>query len=282
MTRLETLPRPGTKPREQMSRARMRAWRKQEPALARAWKDEGCEHSLTTLLERYDSFLHKHVQRLLSGGSLPRSYQNDLTSEAQLAFIEAVETFDPDLGVPLSTHAYRYVRSALLRYALDNRYSYRIGTGSGERKAIYAALTYRNAKTAQGAPDTLTEDDISRIQKETGASEQSTRRAISALYATATDIADADHLSADCDSEQNTRKLAVDSAMSALAPLICELDARERAILHTYLAEEDTRTADLAERFNITPERIGQIRRGMLEKMQVFLQEQGISADALF
>jgi DNA-directed RNA polymerase sigma subunit (sigma70/sigma32) len=70
--------------------------------------------------------------------------------------------------------------------------------------------------------------------------------------------------------------------MDALSPFIAGLDARQRAILESYLSDDNVPSQVLADRFSVTQERIGQIRREMLANMADFLRKQGISADDLF
>lgn len=260
----------------------LKAWRREEPALIRAWQETGCERSLVKLLERYNGYIRSQVQRILSGRSLSETYRQDLIQEAQLAFVQAVTSFNPAMGTQLSTHVMGHIRPALLKYALDYRNSYRIGTSSNERKAFYAALTLRARKIQEGEGDVLNDADIETIRKTTGASEQSTRRAVSSLYTSRADIHDGPDLSSDECDDDAIADLSVSRAMEALAPFIEGLDARQRAILDCYLSDQDVSTRELAERFSITPERIGQIRRDMLADMALFLKKQGIEASDLF
>ncbi len=121
----------------------MDRYRAQEPDLIRAWQEDGCDKSLTLLIGRYKPMIGAQIQKILAGRSIGATHRPDLEQEANLAFIHAVSSFDPKFGTHLSSFAINHVRKTLLRYALDFRHSYRIGTSSAERKAFYAALARR-------------------------------------------------------------------------------------------------------------------------------------------
>ena len=59
-------------------------------------------------------------------------------------------------------------------------------------------------------------------------------------------------------------------------------DERRSAILDACLSEEGVASRDIADRFGVTPERIGQIRRDLLADMAIFLKKKGITVDDLF
>lgn len=280
MIKTQTTARPCS--RKKHDPANLEKWRSEEPALIKAWQDRGCERSLSTLLQRYQGFFRSQVNRIVSGRSLPDGHYADMLQEAQLAFIRAVSGFNPDMGCQLSTYVLTYVRPALLRYALDYRHSYRIGTGSGERKAFYAALSRRAARIQSGKSDVLTDKDIAEIQARTGTSRQSTERAVKSLYASRTDISEGFDIASEEMPEAHLSTLSVKHAMRVLAPFVQTLDERQKAILDCYLSDRDVPAQDLAEKFDVTPERIGQIKRNMLTDMGLYLKQNGIHANDLF
>jgi RNA polymerase sigma factor (sigma-70 family) len=265
-----------------MSAQTMAANRAEEPALIRAWQEDGCSKSLSTLISRYAPMIGSQIHKILAGRSVGIAHRNDLEQEANLAFISAVSSFDPSFGTHLSSFAMNHVRSTLLRYALDFRHSYRIGTSSAERKAYYAALSRRAERIHAGDSEVLSDEDIVAIQKNTGSSFQSTKRAVASIYARSTNLEDEPDLADGHGAEVMENDISVTSAMDALAPFIATLDDRQEAILKLYLADEDINAQEMANTFNLTAERIGQIRREMLTDMAMFLKKQGISAQDLF
>jgi RNA polymerase sigma factor (sigma-70 family) len=268
--------------RGRMSQETMAQYREEEPELIRAWQEDGCAESLTRLLNRYRPMIGRQIQKILAGRSVGVAHRMDLEQEANIAFIHAVSSFNPDFGTYLSSFATSYIRKSLLRYALDFRHSYRIGTSSSERKAFYAALALRADNIHAGKSDVLNDEDIKNIQKATGSSEKATRRAVASIYASRTNIDDAPDL-VDTDKEDVAEKdLAIHVAMQTLAPFIEGLGPRQKAILQSYLKDEDIDAYALADKFDLTPERIGQIKRDMLADMALFLKKKGIEAEALF
>ena len=265
-----------------MSKETMAQYREEEPELIRAWQQDGCAESLTCLLNRYRPLIGGQIQKILAGRSVGAAHRMDLEQEANIAFINAVSNFDPDFGTYLSSFATNYIRKSLLRYALDYRYTYRIGTSSSERKAFYAALALRADHVHAGKSDVLNDEDIKSIQKSTGSSEKATRRAVASIYASRTNIDDAPDLVETDNADVAEKDLAINVAMQTLKPFIEGLGPRQKAILQAYLKDEDIDAYALAEDFNLTPERIGQIKRDMLADMALFLKKQGIEADALF
>lgn len=280
MMKTQTTARPCA--RKKYDPANLDKWRSEEPALIKAWQDRGCERSLSTLLERYQGFFRSQVNRIVTGRSLPDGHYADLLQEAQLAFIKAVSGFDPQKGCQLSTFVLNHVRPTLLKYALDFRHSYRIGTGSGERKAFYAALSRRAANVQSGKGDVLTDKDIEEIHTRTGASRKSTDRAVKSLYTSQADISDGFDIASEEDPEDHLSSMAIKRAMRVLAPFIAALDERQKAVFDCFLSDRSVPAQDLAERFDVTPERIGQIKRNMLTDMGIYLKQNGIHSNDLF
>ena len=251
------------------------AWRTQEPELIRRWQDDGCERSLGLLLERYKGFLINQVQQIVYRNSISPQYRDDLLQEANLAFIKAVSAFDPARGTTLSTFAFNYVHPALLSFVLSYRQGYRIGTGSDERKAFYAALSVRSARVRDGKSDILDDADIEAIHERTGAARSAVKRAVSSLYTTQTNIEDTDiHAAGGTDTQIGD--ISIKDAIRVLAPFIETLDERQKAILKCYMNDREIPAQQIGDRFGLTSERIGQIKRDMLEQMANYLQDHGI------
>jgi len=256
--------------------------RSEEPGLIEAWQRNGCAPSLTTLITRYKPMIGSQIQRILAGRSVGTAHRQDLEQEATLAFIGAVSAFDPAFGAHLSSFAINHVRANLLRYALDYRHSYRIGTSSSERKAFYAALSRRAERIHAGQSDLLSDEDISKIQKNTGASIKSAQRAVAAIYARRSSIEDEPDLVDENTRDICERTFSLDTAMAALNPFLRTLDERQSAILQIYLSDGETDAHRLAEHFGISTERVGQIRRDLLADMAIFLKKKGITAADVF
>lgn len=274
---------PTQKSKMPVSRERMDQWRREEPALIRAWQDNSSSEALTVLLKRYNGLIRSQTSKILAGRSVSMSHRADLEQEASLAFIQAVGRFDFNANTPLSALVTKYIRNTLLRYSLDFRNSYRIGTGSDERKAYYAALTRRAQRIHEGESENLTDVDIAAIQKQTGASEKSTKRAVDAIYSNTCSVEAALDVETDTnDQVQSTEDMSILRALKVLEPFVADLDARKAEIFRQFITKGEVDNQELSRAFDLTPERIGQIRREMLCDMADHLAKAGISSADVF
>jgi RNA polymerase sigma-32 factor len=258
----------------------MARWRKEEPALIRAWQDENSEQALETLIHRYTSLFKSQIARILAGRAVSIAHRADLEQEASLAFVEAVNRFDFSRETQLSTLAANYIRNSLLTYTLNFRNVYRIGTSSDERKAYYAALSMRAARMSKGESEILNDVDIAHIQSSTGASSKATRRAVEAIYAQMTSVeAAADITSEKCAVSETDVKISVSTVLDLLAPLIAKFDDRKKMIFAQQSGTEEVNNHEIASHFGITTERVGQIRREMMAELHDVFVDEGIDIE---
>lgn len=255
--------------------------RAEEPELILAWQERQDPRAIAKLLERYAPMVNGAIAKTLAGRAINTGHAEDLRQEARLAFIKAVDRFDLSMNTQLSSMAGIYIRTALLRYALDNRTSVRIGTTSSERVAYYKVQALRARKAATGS-DILDEKDIALIQETTGISRRTTEIAISTVYAQSASIDDmAESLESEDAVEILQEEMSRKSAMDAIREILPSLKDRAREIVEaTFLCEPPVPTQDLAERYGVSSERIGQIRREALTDLKIALKNRGIRAEA--
>jgi RNA polymerase sigma factor (sigma-70 family) len=258
----------------------MSRWRKEEPALIRAWQEENSEQALETLVRRYTSMFKAQISKILAGRAVSIAHRADLEQEAALAFVEAVNRFDFSRETQLSTLAANYIRNSLLTYTLSFRNGYRIGTSSDERKAYYAALSMRAARMRKGKSDILDNADIAHIQASTGASAKATKRAVEAIYTQMTGVeAAADLTPETCEITETDTDMSVSCVMEMLAPVIEAFDDRKKVIFAQQSGALEIDNHQIADRFQITTERVGQIRREMMAELHETLIEMGIDIE---
>ena len=86
-----------------------------------------------------------------------RAHKNllDLIQEGNVGLVQAVEKYDPNRGVKLSSYAAWWIRAYMLRYILQNARIVRLGTTATQRKLFF---NLRKEK-AQAREDGLRADD---------------------------------------------------------------------------------------------------------------------------
>jgi RNA polymerase sigma-32 factor len=258
--------------------------RKEDPALIAAWQETSDPDALATLLRRYAPLINSHASKSLSGRSVGLAHKEDLRQEAALAFISAVNAYDLEVGTSLGSFAIPYVRYAMRRYTLDFRSICRTGTSSGERRAYYVAQKIRAKRNVDHSQSGFSDDDLAEIRKFTGASMPAVRRAVSSMNAHTTSIdemiecADTHDLPAAVE-DRMTRKAIMSRVFAAME----DLTPRAKEIVaESYFTEPATSAAELAARYEVSAERIGQVRRKSLSTIRKRLAEEGIDVAAVF
>ena len=81
-----------------------------------------------------------------------RAWMNtlDLIQDGNLGLLEAVQRFDPQQGVKLSTYAAYWIRAYILKYILDNFRIVRLGTTRAQRKLFFRLNKEKRALESQG------------------------------------------------------------------------------------------------------------------------------------
>jgi len=82
-------------------------------ALARRWRDERDPEARDALLAMHQKLIHAFVRRYPA-----RIGHEDLLQEAQLGFLRALESYDPERGIELATYARHWIRAYVHRYLL--------------------------------------------------------------------------------------------------------------------------------------------------------------------
>jgi RNA polymerase sigma factor (sigma-70 family) len=254
--------------------------RAQEPFLIKAWRETRDGNALARLIDNYKPLFGNQIKMILAGRAISKEHRDDLQQECRLAFITAVESYDPNRNASLATHAQTRIRNALLQYSLDFRSSYRIGRGSDERKAYYAAQRMRAQKAGSG-DGYIDEKEIEQISKSTGASVKATRRAVESTQTSQTSL-DEEH---DALTQADHGEKYIDSsaraqAMEEVRDFLKGISERNREIItRSFLSDDDPSNVQLSEDFDVSPERIGQIKRDVLKKLQEHLAEAGLDAE---
>jgi RNA polymerase sigma-32 factor len=252
--------------------------REEELHLARRYRDTGDREALFRLVT---ANLMLVVRVALSFRRAARNLL-DLVQEGNVGLLQAVERFDPELGVRLPTYATWWVRAYMLKYLLDNVRQVRVGTTNARRRLLHNLRQERRRLEEQGfevGPKLLAE--------RFGVSEEDVRDVGNALAAhdvpLDAPVGDEDARtradvfpSSGPDVEQEVaRRELQQRTEAALARFRKELGERDRAILDERILAEEPRTLQaLGDRFGTTREAARQAEARLMARLRSFLQEE--------
>lgn len=120
--------------------------REEELTLARKLRDEGDQNAARQLI----------ISNLRLVVKLAYEYHRrpllllDLIQEGNVGLIHAVEKFDPERGVKLSSYAAWWIRAYILRFIMDNWKMVKLGTTEPQRKLFFKLRQEQDRLAAQG------------------------------------------------------------------------------------------------------------------------------------
>jgi len=223
------------------------------------------------------------VARGYVGYGLP---QADLIQEGNIGLMKAVKRYDPSRGVRLVSFALHWIRAEMHEYILRNWRLVKIATTKAQRKLFF------NLRSLKQGLDTLKPQEVKRIALELNVSESDVidmeARFSGREMSLEADVDDEEdkfspiaYLAADTENEpSNTLEKAERERLetSGLSHALASLDERSRRIIEARWLQENEDTAtlhDLAAEFDVSAERIRQIEKKALSKMQASMLTQG-------
>jgi len=219
------------------------------------------------------------VARGYTGYGLP---QADLIQEGNVGLMKAVKRYDPSRGVRLVSFALHWIRAEIHEYVLRNWRLVKIATTKAQRKLFF------NLRSLKQGLESLKPKEAKRIAQELNVSESDVlemeARFNGREMALEADVNDEDdkfspiaYLAADTENEpSNTLERAEREHIETvgLSRALASLDERSRRIIEArWLRESDDAATlhDLAAEFDVSAERIRQIEKKALSKMQTSL-----------
>ena len=216
-----------------------------------------------------------YIAKSYSGYGLSEA---DLIQEGNIGLMKAIRKFNPEMGVRLVSFAVHWVKAEIHEYVLKNWKIVKIATTKAQRKLFF------NLRSKKKGLDWFTEEEIEQVAKDLGVKPSEVREMEKRLsgsdmsfdplsdsdddeatYAPAQYLQDEDANPADIFeskslSEENT---------SQLYEAINQLDDRSRDILQDrWLADEKLTLHDLAEKYEISAERVRQIEKNAMKKVK--------------
>ncbi len=237
-----------------------------ERALAHRWFYEQDLNAAKQLVLSHLRFVVR-IARNYKGYGLP---QDDLIQEGNIGLMKAVKRFDPNLGVRLATFAIHWIKSEIHNFVLRNWRLVRIATTKAQRKLFFnlrrlkkgfTSLTSSEIKTIatelKVKPNEVKEMEL-RLQAQDVFLDITPEEGHESRYTLPTP-ADAGMV------YQNPEQLYIEhveqtATTNQLQQALSKLPERTRdIILSRYLSEEKMSLHDLAQKYNISAERVRQI-----------------------
>lgn len=255
----------------------------EEYMLAKRWTeyaDYDAAHKLVTSHLR----LVAKIAAGYKGYGLPMS---ELIAEGNIGLMQAVKKFEPERGFRLSTYAMWWIRASIQEFILRSWSLVKMGTSAAQKRLFFNLKKMRKRLHTIDTGKALTPDEITAIAKELDVKEQ--------------DVIDMDHrmgahdqhinapISNDGDSGEWGDLLADPSdshettigehqefrqKQALMTRAIDSLNDREREIVtERRLKDEPITLEELAQRYNISRERVRQIETRAVEKMTQYVMD---------
>ncbi len=218
------------------------------------------------------------IARGYSGYGLPLA---DLIQEGNIGLMKAVKRFDPYKGVRLVSFAVHWVRAEIHEFVLRNWRIVKIATTKAQRKLFF------NLRSSKKRLGWLNQDEINNVASELGVKpaevmemekrlsnsdlgfdlphDQDDEASLEHSYAPAA------YISHDSNSPETQAEEANWQAHQTeqLQQAITTLDERSKDIIaQRWLAEDKTTLQELAQKYNVSAERVRQLENNAIKKLK--------------
>ncbi|MBL4899658.1 MAG: RNA polymerase sigma factor RpoH [Colwellia sp.] len=218
-----------------------------------------------------------HIAKGYSGYGL---IQADLVQEGNVGLMKAVKRFNPEVGVRLVSFAVHWIKAEIHEYVLKNWRIVKVATTKAQRKLFF---NLRKNKKRLGW---FSNDEVNTVAETLGVSTKDVlemeNRMSSHDQAFELSSDDDDNASASSFSpaqylEDKQSDLAIEvenanwenHANSRLSTALVALDERSQDIIKTrWLSEDKTTLQELANKYQISAERVRQLEKNALNKLK--------------
>jgi RNA polymerase sigma-32 factor len=209
---------------------------------------------------------------------------NDLVQEGNIGLMKAVRRFNPDMGVRLVTFAVHWIKAEIHEYILRNWRIVKIATTKAQRKLFF---NLRNMKKRLGW---FTAEEINEVAKDLGVKPETVREMELRLSSSDAPFDGYD----DANEEENLpfipagflgdarfdpatqteNKNWAEQSNSNLYIALNQLDERSQEILQArWLSDNKMTLQQLADKYQISAERVRQLEKLAMEKLKTALAE---------
>lgn len=204
----------------------------------------------------------------------------DLIQEGNIGLMKAVKRFNPDMGVRMVTFAMHWIKAEIHEYILRNWRIVKVATTKAQRKLFF---NLRNLKKHLGW---LTHQEVQDVAKDLGVKPETVREMEKRLAAldTAFDAYDDDDDNSFApagfleDSRYNPAQQLENADWSeqshdAIYTALHQLDNRSQDIIRTRWLDDNKLTLqELANKYQISAERVRQLEKNAFQKLRVALE----------
>ena len=221
-----------------------------------------------------------YIAKTYSGYGLPEA---DLIQEGNVGLMKAIRKFNPEMGVRLVSFAVHWVKAEMHEYVLKNWKIVKIATTKAQRKLFF------NLRSKKKGLGWLTEEEVESMAKDLGVKPSEVRemeKRLSGIDMPFDPLADSDDDEASFSPSQYLEDIDANPAdifeketfdennASQLYKAINQLDDRSRDILQDrWLADEKLTLHELAEKYEISAERVRQIEKNAMKKVKLSFSE---------
>lgn len=209
--------------------------------------------------------------------------QGDLIQEGNVGLMKAVKRFNPDVGVRLVTFAVHWIKAEIHEYIIKNWRIVKVATTKAQRKLFF------NMKRLKKRLGWASQEEINMVARELGVKPEVVVEMETRLDAhdVSFDIDTSDEDDAQFSPSQYLEDKRYEPSAyyeehvqsehdkNDLMSAFEGLDARSQDILRQRFLEDNKLTLiDLANKYNISAERIRQIEQQALKKLRAYLDHQ--------
>ena len=216
---------------------------------------------------------------------LAREYENaarnllDLIQEGNIGLMEAVKNFDPFREVRFPSYAVWWIKAYIIRYVIANLRLVKLGTTQAQRKLFFNLNKEKErlARAGFSAEPKLLAEKLNVRESEVVEMEQRLGSPDVSVDAPLQSDADSNLLGVIPDSALNAEELVGQHQMQqmlreSLEEFATSLGEKERVIFEQRLLQDERTTLqDIAERFDLSKERIRQLENRIKVKLKEFL-----------
>ena len=216
-----------------------------------------------------------YIAKTYSGYGLSEA---DLIQEGNVGLMKAIRKFNPETGVRLVSYAVHWIKAEIHEYVLKNWKIVKVATTKAQRKLFF------NLRSKKKGLGWLTEEEVELMAKDLGVKTSEVRemeKRLSGIDMSFDPLSESDDEEASYapsqfleDTEANPAEIFEKDTINEtnadqLYGAINQLDDRSRDILQDrWLADEKLTLHELADKYNISAERIRQIEKNAMKKIK--------------